>query len=443
MGCLSIADNSTTWRLRRGFLLVALIGVGLVLHQPEVSAQNSRFGARAGSRFTPADGATNRRPYRRRQTQAASSPTRMDYRFGADVESDDGALDMFAADSGVMPAGFCSGSSDCCCGDCVESSCGCDDICCDDCCGGCCEPSCGVAGGGGFAGAGFTPTLFAGYELTFLKPRFSENVAFTTLESDGANNDVFTDTEFDYDLEFTPRVWLAGQFHPSWSWRVTYWQFDQSPATETTSPPANGVGEITHPAFGDVDISSTIPADVFTSASDLNVYTIDVEALKHARLDGWQLGVGGGVRYASSEQNYFLTHTDGANVVETIDFTQELEGFGPTISLSGKRPLFERVNLVCTARGSLLYGDGMSRLDASEVIPATATTVRVRNREDLLTIGEARVGFDWMSNVRSRSWQWFWMTAMEGQVWGNAGNATSESADLGFFGFSVGTGLVH
>ncbi len=298
---------------------------------------------------------------------------------------------------------------------------------------------------------GYYPTWFAGVEFTFVKPRFSENVAFSTLDDDGAGLRTFTDTEFDYDMEMSPRAWLGAAFTNSWSWRCTYWQFDQSPSTASTSPPANGNGEITHPNFNvddpnfaDVDLSTTVPTDVYTAASDLDAYTIDIEAVKNARINRWLLGVAGGVRYASTTQSYNATLSDGAAVTDQLDYSQEIEGIGPTISLSGMRPLYNRLNIVCAARGSLLFGDGVSRFTAVEdLLGAPATTVRVTNREDLLPIGEARLGLEWMSQRTSRNFQWLLTTAMEGQIWGNAGNSYNESADLGFFGFSVGAGILR
>lgn len=453
MGYLSIVSSYLRSRSIREAILIALIATGAVLPLTTAEAQ-SRFGSRAGSRFVNPQGPVGKGPYRRRQTQNVrqnSDDVRpafdqgddgFDYRLDADNGSND-----FVDGAELKQVGFCSGGCDCGCGDCVEASCGCDDTCCDDgCCGGYCEPSCGVSDGCcgtyGSCCPDYYPTFFAGFEWSFVKPRFSNNVAFTTLESNDTQDDrSFSDTEFDYDLELTPRVWLEGTFTNSWGWRVTYWQFDQSPATETVSPPANEFGEISTPDFGDVDLSSNLAANVYTFASDLNAYTIDVEATKYARVSRWQLGLAGGLRYASTEQGYFASLSDGNNEIESIDFTHELEGVGPTFSAYGSRPLVHRVNLICAARGSLLFGDGSSRLAAVEDDPFT--TVRVTNREDILPIGEARVGLEWLSTKHPKGWQWMLTTAMEGQIWGNAGNASSETADLGFFGFNVGAGFLR
>ncbi len=451
VGCFSIVSKLLAKRVCRGPIVLGLMCAGLLLLAIPAQAQTSRFGPRAGSNFSNAPshyGRITRRPNRRRQKPATESNSKFDYRLETAESADDSAVALYedyeqdGEDlTGFGLAGYCACGNDTCCGDCIEPGCGSDDY---------CEPSCGLGDGCcnsySSCGLGGGPTWHIGFEWSFVKPRFSENVAFITSDGNGNNNVTFTETEFDYDLELTPRVWIEAAVSDSWSWRVSYWEFDHSPSIETTQPGNDAFDEITHPPFGDVDISTTLPEDIFTATSALNAYTIDVEALKRAHLSCWQLGVGCGVRYASIEQSYFaqLRDTTNGNALRgQIDFSHALEGFGPTISLSGKRPIFCNVNLACTARGSLLFGDGFSRLDALEDT-TPSTTIRLTNRDDLLPIGEARVGLEWLSPKKhSRSWQWMLSTAMEGQIWGNAGNASSETADLGFFGFNIGAGWLR
>ena len=476
----------------------------LFLLAPPTQAQTTKPGSRAGSNFSVAQhriGRISKRPYLRRQKTvskaSAVSEPKFDYRLelAEASRSEEDELD-YLEQANFEQAGYCDCVGGCSCGTGLERGCGCSDSCglggcdggcepgcgcedsfepscgCDDsgCATGCDvygDPSCGCNEGGcsvygscdggcdscsgGYRsfGRGSGGTWKLGFEWSFVKPRFSENVAFNTMSGNGNNVSTFTDTEFDYDLELTPRVWLEAGVNDSWSWRLGYWQYDHSPGTKSTSPNANGFGEITHPAFGDVDISTTIPTDTFFASSKLNAYTIDLEALKQGQLCGWQLGVGGGLRYASVEQDYFARLTDnetGNDLRGQIDFSHALEGFGPTMSLSARRPLIGSLTLACAARGSLLFGDGSSRMIAGEDLDLANPflTTRTTDREDLLPIGEARVGIEWLSPKKhSRSWQWMLSTAMEGQVWGNAGNASSETADLGFFGFNFGAGFLR
>ncbi len=287
--------------------------------------------------------------------------------------------------------------------------------------------------------------FFAGFEATFVKPRFENNVAFTTMEADGASFESFTDTEFDCDLEFTPRAFLGWRYGDKVGLRATWWQFDHAAATASANPPANGFGSITHPAFGAVDISSVIPTDTFTAAADLNAYTIDIEATRETSFCGWDLGVAGGVRYARSEQGYSAELRDNATALRgSIDYRQSIEGFGPTISLSAYRPIAGDAGFFCKARGSVLFGDGKSTLAAVEDadLMTPFNTSRTTNRDDLLSIGEIQLGFRWQSlDKRGQPYRPFLTAALEGQVWNGAGNATSEDGSLGFFGFNTGAGL--
>jgi len=98
----------------------------------------------------------------------------------------------------------------------------------------------------------------------------------------------------------------------------------------------------------------------------------------------------------------------------------------------------------CKARGSVLFGDGESHLNAGEDLDLTNsfTTTRVTSRDDLLSIAEIQVGVRWQArSYRGRILTPFLTTAFEGQIWNGAGNASSEEGNLGFFGFNSGFGV--
>jgi hypothetical protein len=284
----------------------------------------------------------------------------------------------------------------------------------------------------------------AGFEAVFVKPRFDDNVAFTVMESDGASFENFTDHEFDYDLAVSPRVWLGYEAATGLGLRMQYWQFDQDANDAVASPPANGFGRITHPTFGLVDITTTIPTNSFSAASTLNVYAIDLEGTKRADFDSWWLVASGGLRYASTEQSYLAQLRNAAgNLRGEVDFQQQLEGVGPTVSLYAARNLFGNVAVFGMARGSLLYGDGETSLRAGEDLDLQQPflTRRDTSREDLLPVGEMQLGVEWSPSWSG--WQPFVRSALEGQVWDGVGNAVSEDGSLGFFGFTLGVGLTR
>lgn len=291
---------------------------------------------------------------------------------------------------------------------------------------------------------------YAGFEFTFVKPRWESNLAFTTTESDGAGNDTISDTPLDYDLVLSPRVFLGWRRPQGVGLRATWWQFDHGASPVATNPPANGFGLVDHPdfdGFGGVDLSSSVATDTLSVLSDIDAYALDIEVTHDRRFGAWEVGVGGGVRYASATQSYRAQLRDGANADALrgqIDYRQSIEGFGPTISLSAVRPLTHRAALFVKGRGSLLYGDGESRLAAGEDLDLTTsfTTNRTSSRDDLLSIAEVQLGLKWRGGpIGMGPYRPFLTAALEGQVWNGAGSATSSDGDLGFFGFVTAVGM--
>lgn len=287
------------------------------------------------------------------------------------------------------------------------------------------------------------PCWSAGIQFTLLRPHFESNIAFTTLESDGDTTDTFTDTEFMFQRELAPRVWIEALTSDALGFRAVYWQYDHPADTAVGQPPENGFGRIIPPDFGQVDLSTTVPGSQFTALSDLNAYTIDLEltkALQWGRC-GWLTGFG--LRYADVQQAYRgeLRNEDDA-VQGTVNFSHHVKGIGPTIAVLTNRPLTQRLNLFGMARGALVFGDGESAFNAIEDqdLDDQLTTRRITSRHDLLPIGEMQVGFQWAPGGMG-VWQPYLHLAMEGQLWSSVGNASSEDGNLGFYGFNVALGF--
>ena len=287
------------------------------------------------------------------------------------------------------------------------------------------------------------PQWSAGVEFTLLRPHFESNPAFTTLTSDGDTTNDFTQTEFDFDRELSPRVWVEALSTDRLGVRAIWWNFDHSAATAIGMPNANGFGEISHPPFGTVDISTTVPNSQFTANHNLDATTVDIEATKSLEVGraGWLTGFG--FRYAQLEQTYnAFTQDETGTTTGTIDFAHEIEGFGPTISIRTQRPWTNQLSIFGSARGSLIFGDGESQLTAVEDadIDDSLTTTETLIRDDVLPIGELQLGLQWTPPAYG-IWCPYIHFAMEGQVWSGAGNASSEDDNLGFFGFNVALGF--
>ena len=283
----------------------------------------------------------------------------------------------------------------------------------------------------------------AGVEFTFLKPHFSgSNVAFSTLTSDGSTFETLTDTDFAYDTDLAPRVWVQAAVGANLGFRATYWQFDHEASPAVANPPANGFGRISHPSFGDVDLSTTIPDTQFDANTALNAYAVDLEFTKAAQVGCSAMQLGVGLRYAEAEQNYAGQLQDAAAAVQgTIDFSHQINGIGPTVSLRSERPLTPRVLVFGLARGAVLFGEGESVLTAIEDqdLDTPFTTNRTIRRDDFLSIGELQVGLKWTSAMVGPV-QPYLQVALEGQLWNGVGNASSVDGTLGFFGLNAAIG---
>lgn len=423
--------NSSAARLSAVALVVVLLG-----HSQANPAHAQRAGA-PRLVYDPVTGRTQPDTRFNVRQQAASSAAAAEHSMAGETYQD----------SRVTPAGYIDEAQyfdDCECGD---PACGGGIV-----CGPSCEVGCGDVVGCGTGigcGLGCAPCCgwYSGFEATFLKPRFENNTAYTVMDStDGTNDASFVDSQFNYDLEFSPRVFLGWQQDCGVGLRATWWHFDHTAGAAQANPPASTFGRISPPSFDgvDVDISTNVPSDNFLASTDLSAYAIDLETTKQAALGGWQVGLGCGFRYAYVEQGYQAATSNAAgDAIGNINFRHSIEGFGPTLSLDVFRPYNSCSGMFCKARGSLLFGDGESQFRSAENINATQfDTTRTTAHDDLLTIGELQVGYKWLGMQSScRPYRPFCSIAMEGQVWDGAGSATSQEGALGFFGFNTAVGV--
>lgn len=407
------------------------------VYNPTTQQMEPEVRTRRLATWTPED----RKPKQRTQTQAepkkkaaqmAEQPAEEEF-----YEEDFDAITQASYETSSESAPYYEAGSQfqsCDRGGCI----GCGDACCNDpCCGDIC---CGN-------NMSFSPGqhVYVGFEMAIVKPRFENNEAFTTMTSDGTTFETFSQTDFDYDMEVTPRVFLGWERNDGIGFRATWWKFDYAAAGTRANPPANGFGEIISP-FPELDIATNIPTDTYRAQSDLDAYAIDLEATRQATLGCWQFGLGGGIRYAYTEQTYRAEIRETGNVLrDAINFRHSLEGIGPTISFEAYRPWTPQIGSFVKARGSLLFGDGSSNLTAGEDLDVANSfiTRNITKRDDVFSIGEIQLGVRWHArHFRGRVLTPFVTTAMEGQLWQGAGNATSEEGNLGFFGMNVGTGFI-
>ena len=400
-----------------GFMLIVMLAVVAAAGEPPVGGSQAKW--KAGRRVSYA----SPRYVRPRTTRPASHVESAPGTSPADGTIRDGATcDGATCDGATCHGAGCGGSS---------------------CIGGSCDGACGGFCGDVDACIGACPRWSAGVEFTLVKPHFEGNIAFTTSDSDDATFETLTDTEFNYDTDLAPRVWIERVGGGGLGMRVVYWQFDYAADNASGSPPASGFGSITHPAFGEVDLSTTTPGSVYSASSTLNAYTIDIEGTKSFGAGMWGAVASTGIRFGEVEQDYRSNLQNAQNVQQgTINFSHRVQGVGPTVGLRVQRPFLPRFALFGVARGSLLFGDAESTLVAveDEDLANAFTTRRNTSRDDVLPISELQVGLQWMP-AAAGMWHPYFHLAFESQLWNGAGNASSEEGNLGFYGLNVAVGL--
>lgn len=283
----------------------------------------------------------------------------------------------------------------------------------------------------------------AGIEFTILKPHISNNVAFTTIESDGATFETRRETWFNYGSKLAPRVWIEMSRGSKLGLRFHYWQFNFGSDSVVGSPDASGLERVFHPVFADIDLAATVPDSEYRADSTLNAYVFDLEATRSVGCGNWIIVGSSGLRIADIEQTYTSQLINESGQQQgAIDFQHSTQGVGPTVSLRAQRPFLRRFSLFGLARGSLIFGEGVSQLTGveDEGLDTEFTTRQRTERDDVLPIGELQVGLQWMPR-NFGVWHPYVHLAMEGQVWQDVGNAANEVGDLGLFGANIALGF--
>jgi Legionella pneumophila major outer membrane protein precursor len=289
------------------------------------------------------------------------------------------------------------------------------------------------------------------YENVIVQPYLSQNAAFKVTDPVGSPfNTSVNVVDFDWDMEYSPRI-EVGRVNPDGiGWRARYWNFDHS----STRSVAGDIGFVTADvSVGVPNISTIVDLDgTMETEHSIDVYVVDFEALVHrATCDGAITG-SAGLRYARSVQTYDAQSFDVAGGVDdTIRSRHSFQGIGPTFAGEVRRRVGSgNLSVFINGRASLLYGE--SDWFAVEDFPDEHLSVD--GDTDLVTIGEAQLGLEYRRGSCSGR-EFFARAALEAQYWHNAGTGSIQTAsndltqnaqdpreaDLGFFGISIGTGV--
>ncbi|MFN9717855.1 MAG: Lpg1974 family pore-forming outer membrane protein, partial [Planctomycetota bacterium] len=227
--------------------------------------------------------------------------------------------------------------------------------------------------------------------------------------------------------------------------RVNYWEFDQDGNNRQFV--SDGVilpGAIATTVIYPASIIAPAPGDILTTASSLNVRTIDAEGTVDVRLRETELTFGGGLRFASTDQHIFAAATRAGAPIGLLRWSRDYQGLGPTVSAGASHPLFGGLSAVGNFRGSLLFGEkDLNRTVVGDVTPAPVATtpvIALNNSDEVVAAGDMGIGLRYTMDVSSRA-QMFVQGTYEGQIWTDAGQPTMTF--LGFQGLGLALGFTY
>jgi hypothetical protein len=307
--------------------------------------------------------------------------------------------------------------------------------------GGCdsCQPSCG--GGGG---------LQAGIGFYYIKPHFETNPAYTVSREAQDGTLQIRQSDFDYDYEFAPIIWVGFSNCDGLGVRARYWWYDNNASTLLGNDGTVGIDSAAPLGLQNL---STTNGDVLLFATDLQIKVWDLEVTQAAKVWGWDLLLAGGLRYAHISQSYVHVElpTVGDTLVDAISSGHNFKGIGPTVAAELRRDLGIGLTLYGAARASILFGTGEQ--NSTQVVNNTPDTFVSTSRDDVMPITELEIGAEFSREMGGS--RLFVQAALVSQVWYGAGNAANNemipllvdpevsdnSSNLGLFGFRIAVGV--
>jgi Legionella pneumophila major outer membrane protein precursor len=279
---------------------------------------------------------------------------------------------------------------------------------------------------------------------------------------------------FDYTVNFGPRVVLGAETAAGLGVRGGWWLLDESATTgfiASTDPtlqhtvssiPVLGVPGFTSP--GPVAQADKIFLDqlVFNNHLQLDVY--DLEVFKEFASSSWSLLLAGGARYAYLSQGYAAfrfnsgTSKSGTTTItltedsSTVGSGHSFDGVGPTGALEVRRRLGNTgLAFYGMARGSVLCGrdrvesvqvtveNAKTTTGSTSKTTASTTVVGGSDASDgTVPVGDFEMGLSWTRDEgRTR---WLVQAGLVNQTWFGVGSAT-RGGDVGFYGLRLTAGV--
>lgn len=299
---------------------------------------------------------------------------------------------------------------------------------------------CGSASGNPTCDSSAGPSIYAGYKFLFIKPQMKESFEATLINTAVGQMSL---VPLDYSFNLTPSIWAGFRADDTVGARVTYWDFDQNGnnqqfVSDGVILPGATATTVIYPA----SIIAPAPGDILQTQNSLTVRTIDAEGTLDLRLRETELTLGGGLRFATTDQQMQAAATRGGVPIGLLQWSREFQGFGPTVSATATHPLCAGLSAVGNFRGSLLYGQkDLNRTVIGDVTPpATAAppVIRLKDADEVVAAGDMGIGLRYTVDVTQQA-QMFVQGTLEGQLWTEAGSPTLTF--LGFQGLGLSLGF--
>lgn len=279
--------------------------------------------------------------------------------------------------------------------------------------------------------------LYFGSSLVIAKPHLKESFQATIYQP---LIDTMTLVPFSSDYRTAPRAWLGYGLQNGFGVQTRYWEYNQgfNPfnfVTTPTSLPGAQTATIIFPAA----ILSTIPGDVLSVSSGIEMRSLDLEATMRYELQNTQVLVSGGLRYALIRQDYNASVLSGGVPSSTLSWDRKLEGIGPLIGAQLRRPFGSwGLAVIGGGRAGLIFASKDIHRTVVSPLPAppTNSAVNFDDADELLMNLEVDLGLEW-----SRRWSFgdvFVRGTYEGQLWSDSGGSALGYLGVEGFGLSVG-----
>ncbi|MHB1033015.1 MAG: Lpg1974 family pore-forming outer membrane protein [Pirellulales bacterium] len=300
-----------------------------------------------------------------------------------------------------------------------------------------------------------TPGIYAGYEFLFIRPYFENQSAYIlghVISQQGVVGTIEETVPFGTPYQLTPRVWLGYASCSGLGARVRYWQFDHDTPSVTvgtvtgdtanTEVQGNGTLSAVGAEAQGNNFRGAVEGDALFASHSLKLDALDVDITQDFNWWNTLILLGGGIRYAKMEQDYFAAAVTGAPQFEFLFFEHNFEGVGPTVAVDLKRQLGSSgFSILGSARGSVVFGHASEiGIDADRGVEGFEFNVALSKNSDARGIGEVQLAVQYEQTVFANS-SLFVRGGWEGQLWQEFGGPNFDTGDLAMQGFSLALGI--